>query len=754
MRLGLSFRYWVVVAGLVTGFLTVGGAIEAYSAFQENKRRIAALQRAEALIVAVSVDNELKSIERALLDAASMPWREGLLSLADARDEFHRLVKVIQPIAVVRAYDGAGRRVVVSAKDPDELPHDSAAPIEPVLGPERDKAEIRYGPIELQRKSEPFSTVTIVPKGPQRFITRVEADLNLKFVSDVIGRLPAGQARIAYVIDANGFVIAHSNPAEALKGSQLSGLTHVSELRAAGARGESGVTGVESTDLRGAKVVASGMPIATARWSAFVEEPYEHATREAWATAWRTIFLVLAGLGAAVLASFLLARKLSRPIVEVRRGAERIARGDFGARISVQTGDEVEALASEFNRMAEQLQDYTTGLERKVEEKTAKLQEAMRARALFLAAASHDLRQPLYAISILADTLALKDMPLDARSTLTKQREAIAVLRGLFDNLLDLSRFDSGDIRVAPRVVPLREILASVAMEHEVVSRAKGLEWHCEVADVQVRTDPELVRRIMSNLLSNAVRYTTRGTVSLRAIEDGPCVKLEVVDTGVGIPPELQSRVFEEFVQLDNPSRERDRGVGLGLSIVKKIDGLLGTKLRLHSVPGEGTRVTFEIPMAEAGAEATDAVPTLEVTPVELAGLRVWIVEDDLMVRDALASQFAAWGVDYAFAATRDEVAALRAADEGWPDAAILDDMLGQGERGLEIAHWLEAHLPRSRILLATGNVDPEEARKLEASGFKVLRKPLSSVVLARWLQDAALPGAAVRSTRVDAPAR
>ena len=401
--------------------------------------------------------------------------------------------------------------------------------------------------------------------------------------------------------------------------------------------------------------------------------------------------------------------------------------------------------------MADQIREYTTGLERKVDERTSELRDALRARALFLAAASHDLRQPLYAISILADTLALEQLPPGARETLAKQREAIAVLRGLFDNLLDLSRFDSGEIRMNPRAAPLREILMPIAIEQEVVCRAKGLRWDVEIADVWVVTDPELVRRIAANLLSNAARYTPRGSVSLVAERVGAHVRLVVADTGIGIAPEDQQRVFEEFVQLDNPSRERDRGVGLGLSIVKKISTLLAANLQMKSAPGEGTRISIDIPLAEEMPATPEARPHLEASTEEFAGLRIWAVEDDPLVRGALSAQFEAWGVDYAFAASRAEVEALRESDGGWPDGVMLDDMLGHGERGLAIAQWLAQSMPRERLVLVTGNVEPGAVERLGASGLAVFRKPLAAAVLAHWLAAIARPDAT--TARAAAPA-
>jgi signal transduction histidine kinase len=716
---GLFRKYAIVLSLLVGVTLLAGVAAEVTFNYNDSLEATTRLQRAEARGAAVRIDGFLGQVRGQLVEVATLPW--AALDARERRQEYLRLMKLVPAIAELRHVDAEGReRLRVSRERRDEV--DSMRKVEPPeLLAHAQSSAYAFSQTYFKEGSEPYVTLA-VKEGDAAGVSL--AEINLKFVADVVSRIRVGDAGFVYVLDSANQVVAHPDLSVVLGRSAL-------------------------PDLDRDHVVASVAHVPAANWRVVVEQPRAEVLQPLYGSLLRSSILLAVALVTALVASYFLARKLVSPIVEVRYGAQRIAGGDLAARINVKTGDEVEALATDFNRMAEQLQDYTTGLERKVDEKTAKLQEAMRARALFLAAASHDLRQPLYAISILADTLALHEMAEPARQTLAKQREAIAVLRGLFDNLLDLSRFDSGEIRAVARQVSLREILMPVAMEHEVVSRAKGLEWHCEIADAEVRTDPELLRRLVGNLLSNASRYTPSGSVRLAAtIVDG-VVRIEVSDTGVGIPPELQGKVFEEFVQLDNPSRERDRGVGLGLSIVKKIDGLLGSRLRLESKPNEGTRITFELPLAEAGALARTGIAADDIDTGEFAGVRVWVVEDDPMVRDALAGQFAAWGVDHAFASTRAEVVALRQADGAWPEAAMLDDMLGATERGLSIAHWLAGHIPRERISLVTGNVEPGAARELQDSGFKVLRKPLSSIVIAQWLHGAV---GAPRSVRAAVP--
>ena len=358
---------------------------------------------------------------------------------------------------------------------------------------------------------------------------------------------------------------------------------------------------------------------------------------------------------------------------------------------------------------------------------------ANRSKAAFMAAASHDLRQPLYAISILAETALVHDLDDGTREIIENQLQAIRVLRGLFDNLLDLSRFDTGGVQPIYRAVSLRALLQPLDLEFRTLCEAKHLGWAFDVAEAAVLTDADLMQRLVRNLLANAVRYTEAGRVSLRATIDSGHATLRVEDTGPGIAPPEQARIFEEFVQLDNPQRDRERGVGLGLSIVRRIDALLQTGLELQSTVGVGTCFSVKLPVIASteGNRASDATLTQSRS---IAGMRVWLVDDDILVRTALASQLAAWGCDYTVLTGRQGLFEARSVQGGWPDAIILDDMLGRHESGLDIAREIAPHIGRDRILLVSGNSSPERLAALLECDCAFLPKPASAESLRAWL--------------------
>lgn len=361
-------------------------------------------------------------------------------------------------------------------------------------------------------------------------------------------------------------------------------------------------------------------------------------------------------------------------------------------------------------------------------------QEANRSKSLFMAAASHDLRQPLYAISLLTETLALHDLPTPAQVIIEQQAQSLGVLRRMFDDLLDLSRFDSGDVKPRIEAVFLDDVLAGLLREHRPLCESKGLRFETEEARTFVSTDFDLLGRLLRNLVGNAVRYTDEGMVRVHSRVVGDSVFVEVADTGCGIDPADQQRIFQEFVQLRNPERNREKGVGLGLSIVQRIANLLGHEVRLVSEPGRGTLVTVQLPRVDGLAEQHERDSGQTTARPVRVGSYLWIVEDDALVRSALATHLATLSIRHDFAVDRADLEALAAAS-GWPDYVLLDDMLGRAETGLDLANWLAERVPPERILLVTGNTEPERLRELHGSRFRVLRKPVSSDDLIGWIR-------------------
>lgn len=351
-----------------------------------------------------------------------------------------------------------------------------------------------------------------------------------------------------------------------------------------------------------------------------------------------------------------------------------------------------------------------------------------RAKALFLATASHDLRQPLYAVSLLADTLMLQPLDAPASQLVERQRQAIALLRAHLDNLMDLSRLEIGAMKAAPLAVSLDALVEPLASHYAQLAAAKGLEWHLELPAAHVLADPELVQRLVGNLLANAVRLTHAGRVALTARIERGRLALCVADTGPGIAPEDQASVFGEFVQAI-PDRDKHDGAGLGLAIAKRISDLIDARLTLESCAGSGCRFHLSLPLTEPTAS-----PSLATARRPPAGMRVWVAEDNPLVATALAHQLEAWRLDFRMVGSERGLRALFQSDAPRPQAIILDDLLGGLDRPGSLGAWLGARFAHSRVLVISGNTDPRRHAELLAGGFRVLAKPLSGDQLAAWL--------------------
>lgn len=231
--------------------------------------------------------------------------------------------------------------------------------------------------------------------------------------------------------------------------------------------------------------------------------------------------------------------------------------------------------------------------------------EANRSKAFFMAAASHDLRQPLYAAKILADTLALQTLPTEIKQLLAQQSRALAAAGGLFDKLLDLSRFESGAITPTVREVHLKEVLNQIESEFSLLCRTKGLKFEIEGTEYVVRSDYDLLARMLRNLVSNSVYFTSSGSVRIGCAAVDGDVLVTIADTGVGIAPEDQERIFKEYVQLQGPDGARNHGVGLGLAIVRHIAQLLDHRITMESACGRGTCMSIRLPRVHALAEVS-----------------------------------------------------------------------------------------------------------------------------------------------------
>lgn len=416
-------------------------------------------------------------------------------------------------------------------------------------------------------------------------------------------------------------------------------------------------------------------------------------------------------------------------------------------------------LIDRYVRTARELEQVNAHLEQRVAAKSAALRVALddmraaRDRALaaddaksrFLAAASHDLRQPIQALDLYLGTLRGEALAASPQQLVQRMGAALGALGTMLDALLDISRMDAGLVRPQPRPLDLFALLHRLADEFAAPAAAKGLRLavHAGVArsTPYAHTDAALLERVVRNLLDNALKYTERGGVllswRLRRGDGAPHWLVEVRDTGSGIARADQVRVFDEFYQVANVQRDRQRGLGLGLSIVRRLCTILGAPLELRSVATRGTCVSLRVP-------ATDEAPAAASAGVDddlPHGLVVAVVEDDAQVRDALGALLTQWGCVVLDGEHAGGVLAQWRALGRPPVAAIVADYrLADGDTGdLAIAALRTGFGDATPAVLLTGDTAPPRLAALHASGFEWWSKPVAVPTLRGWL------GAAVR---------
>lgn len=362
----------------------------------------------------------------------------------------------------------------------------------------------------------------------------------------------------------------------------------------------------------------------------------------------------------------------------------------------------------------------------------------------FFAAASHDLRQPLHALSINATTLELlatrQGDPLIKELSHSINR-ALGQSNGLLDSLLEISKLDAQAIKPHLQGVDLTRMLTSAHDEFAALAAYNGLALRLDLPPqpLVATTDPLLLRRILTNLVGNALKFTTCGSVTLRAgVVAGarpPRVAIAVIDTGPGIAEAEQARVFEEFYQIDNAGRDRNLGLGLGLAIVQRTASLLGAGLRLNSRPGQGTLVELDLPADTVSPPAgEDIVIPLAVEAGMLQGLKVMLVDDEVEIRRSLQGLLLQLGCELRCAAGQAQ--AVAHLEEGFVPQVLLVDHRLRGERGTEVIAGLRARLGPVAAVLVTGDTEPALIQAARAAGHQVVHKPVQGPVLAGLLLD------------------
>ncbi|MGQ2999584.1 ATP-binding response regulator [Variovorax sp.] len=470
------------------------------------------------------------------------------------------------------------------------------------------------------------------------------------------------------------------------------------------------------------------------------------AVQNARRSVWLNVVLVLgASLVGVGLAGWWAARRISEPIRALGKAVDRLGAGE-AASVTIEGTSEVQHLQRGFNEAARALAESHRLLQSRITEATAELarknqqlEVASQAKTRLLAAASHDLRQPLHALTLFSDGLANGETDPLRLQRIGHIRECVDSLDRLFSELLNLSQLDAGVLQPQWVDFPLDRLFDEISRNFRPVAEQQGLRLVARKTDLWVRCDYVMLSRILNNLVSNSLRHTLEGGVLIGARKRGRGVRIDVVDTGVGIAQQHQARVFEEFYQVEPSGRQASRGtrgMGLGLATVQRLAELLNTRVELSSRLNKGTCVRVLVRSAPAAlpAPAVTAPHVPENDERCLEGLRILVIDDERTILEGLTVVLSNWGASVLAAQTRAEALAMADTWPVPPDVVVSDLLLQGGDNGLDVIAALEHH-PRgigtgTARLLVTGETKPDRLREVQSAGITVLYKPVSPRVL------------------------
>lgn len=444
-----------------------------------------------------------------------------------------------------------------------------------------------------------------------------------------------------------------------------------------------------------------------------------------------------------------LSRGLMRPILRVTHLIERVGRGDFSAATENEAdvgkwGDPLADLQNNLRKMAARLAYAQEELERQVRDATQALrkkkeeaEQATQAKSRFLAAASHDLRQPTHALGMFVSRLAQLPHDQQTRHLIVNLEASVQAMQNLLDGLLDISRLEARAVQVKLTPFLLPSLFEQLQLDLGQAALDKGLRLRIRDCSCWVVSDATLLYRILLNLVGNALRYTDRGgvLVACRSINSGTQVQLQVWDSGIGIAPEYQDEVFKEFYQVGNAARNRNKGLGLGLSIVQRTAELLSHPLALVSRPGVGTRFTLTLSATVPAEPPPGAIPQGRPQVDGLLNVEVLVVEDDALVRAALVGLLGGWGIRVHEAQGLTDAQALIQAGVK-PDLIVSDYRLQGAANGIDVVQQLRAQLQHDvPACLMSGDTDVTLMTAARVAGLTLLHKPVRPAKLRNLLR-------------------
>lgn len=595
---------------LIGGGMIASGLLEIYFHYHEIQERIAIEQREVANAAILRIGQFIIDIE-SKMKAATLSRNIADKGLSpEYRFELKKLLSVAPAITEVVAFDSEGverlhlSRFKTTFSDAKQDYSKSANFLQAKQGASY------FGPVYFVRGSEPYMTIAVpIEKFAGNVIGVLQAEVNLRYIWEVILDIKAGKAGYAYIVSRSGDIIAHPDISVVLQRRAAAQLNQVKAAFEADPVVPEPKTMV-APNLQGKKVLSSYVRIPNVDWAVLIERPLEEVYEPLYESVVRTSTLFLIGFGIALVASIWLARRVVIPLQMLRYGAERIGQGDLNFRLQINTGDEIENVAEEFNRMASALHGAYTGLEEKVNERTRdlmianeKLKELDKMKSDFVSNVSHELRTPLTAIEGLADNMLdgiTGQLNPEQVGYLVDIRASAERLARLIADVLDVSVIEAGGVELKPGNLSLAAVIHEVTNGLRTVAEEKLIDLEVTSTDAKVIAwgDRDKIVQVLTNLIGNAIKFTPlRGKVNVAVQRNGDgWPQVSIADTGPGVSSEEKDKIFDEFYQITRPGEKKSRGVGLGLPISKKLVEMHGGKIWVESEMGKGSIFYFTVP--------------------------------------------------------------------------------------------------------------------------------------------------------------
>jgi signal transduction histidine kinase/CheY-like chemotaxis protein len=761
-RGALARKYALFVGFAISLALGINGIVGTIFAFSDQRALVARVQQEQAQAAAQRIGGFVGDIVRQL-DWVSLNSSDAL-----ALEELHldglRLLRQAPAILDLRRTNAEGRELLaLSRSDRDRIGAGTDLSSDPIVQAALAQGNFRSG-VEFRRGSEPYlllgKRVTETKGGV------VLATVNLTFIKELVSQMKVGVEGRAYVVDRSGRLIAHPDLRFVLRGTNLLPL-----LQAYPRPDDEGAmlpgNSLSTRDIEGRAVLSVVAPVPNLDWSVIVDLPQSEAYAPIYASILRSLIILAGALLVTVITSILLSGRLVAPVRALTEGAARIGEGQLDERIDIRTGDELQELGDQFNLMAERLQESRSILEDKVSQRTAALakaldqasagqraaeqarelaEEATKAKSRFLAVVGHDIRTPLSGVLGVLEILDRKRMSQRDRRLVEMAATSGETLIDLANATLDLSRLEAGTESLEKRDYEPGPLLAAAIALMRPAAERKGLTLRLDIEPVamaRLNGDPGKINRIVQNLLRNAISFTDAGEIEIAAALEpaddasGPMLVLAVHDTGIGIDPAMQRRIFQDFVQVDPETGRRSGGVGLGLAICTKLANLMGGSISVLSEVGVGSTFSVRLPAAAATSVAHSLHAETAETP-----LVVLVVDDEPVTREVARIMIAKAGHRVLTASSGEAALPLLASKR--VDFVLLD-MHMTGMDGIETAAAIRAipEIACPTIVALTADVSPETMRRLLAAGLTtIVPKPATSAALRQVLtRNARGPG-------------